>query len=331
MAPSDQRPYADLGPEVVLDAVDALGLTSDGRLLALNSYENRVYRVGLDDGRAVVAKFYRPGRWSNEAILEEHTFAVELRAAELSVIAPLAFGDSTLHEHRGYRYALFPNQGGHAPETDDADVLRQIGRTLGRLHQVGASARFRHRPQLTIERFGSEPVAWLTAHDWLPAHLRESFAAIAVQLLAEVERIWRLAGTFATLRLHGDCHPGNLLWRDGQAHFVDLDDALTGPAIQDLWMLLAGDEDDQRRQLDALLEGYALFRDLDPMELRLIEPLRTLRLLHYHAWIARRWHDPAFPPAFPWFVEERHWQSLIGQLQEQLALLRECDGLPWPP
>ncbi len=319
-----ETPFADLDPERLLDAVESLGLRCDGRILALNSYENRVFRIGLEDAAPLVAKFYRPGRWSDAAIGEEHAFSAELAAAGLSVVAPLSIADRTLHVHGGHRFALFPLQGGRAPEAGDRDVLRRLGQDLARLHAVGARGRFRHRPLLSIEAFGREPLACLLAGRWIPPELRENLRRVGGALLDAVERAFAAVGPLATLRLHGDCHLGNLLWRDERPHFVDFDDCLTGPAVQDLWMLLSGDEDDQREQREWLSEGYETFRDLDPSEWRLVEPLRALRLLHFNAWVARRWHDPAFPQAFPWFGEPRHWESLLGQLQEQWAVLREA-------
>lgn len=321
-------PYAGLGPDLVLDAVEAAGLECDGRLLTLNSYENRVYRVGLTDAGSVIVKFYRPGRWSDEAIIEEHRFTFELADAELDVCAPMRREGISLHRHLGFRYALFPSLGGRAPEPGDRDSLSLLGRTLARLHNVGAIARFEHRPRLDIDRYGREPVAYLLEHDWLPAHLITAFETLSGHVLTAIEQGWQRAGPVATLRVHGDCHLGNLLERDRRIVLVDLDDAVTAPAVQDLWMLLSGDEEEQRRQLGWLLEGYGLFRDFDPCELALIEPLRALRLLHYHGWIARRWHDPAFPAAFPWFSEHGHWERLIGQLHEQLAALQEPALLP---
>jgi Ser/Thr protein kinase RdoA (MazF antagonist) len=316
-------PFDGLLPDVIVAAVESLGLHGDGRVLALNSFENRVFRVGIEDAAPVVAKFYRPGRWSDAAIGEEHAFAAELKAAELSVVAPLGFAGATLHRHAGFRFALYPMQGGHAPEPGDKETLIHLGRALGRLHAVGAARAFVHRPALTVDRFGHDPVDYLLEGHWLPPELEENFVAIADALLEKVEAAFERAANVATLRLHGDCHPGNLLWRHDTAHFVDLDDALTGPAIQDLWMLLSGDAPARGRQLGWLLEGYEVFRPFDRAEVALIEPLRALRLVHYHAWIARRWDDPAFPAAFPWFASPRHWEGVLAQLQEQLAALDE--------
>lgn len=319
----DSAPYAGLTPDVVLTAVEAVGLRCDGRLLALNSYENRVYRVGLDDAAPVVAKFYRPGRWSDAGIQEEHDFATELAEAELDVAMPLRIDGATLHVHAGYRYALFPCLGGHAPEPGDRDTLKRLGRTLGRLHAIGARRAFAHRPSLDAKTLGRAPVAFLLDNDWLPSHLIEPFRALSAQLLDAVDALLTTYGGFQTTRLHGDCHLGNLLQNDTTIMLVDFDDAMTGPAIQDLWMIVAGGTDELRQQFGWLLEGYAVFYDFDPRELNLIEALRTMRLLHYNGWIARRWHDPAFPAAFPWFAENRHWETLIGQMHEQLAALRE--------
>ena len=316
-------PFEGLDPDRIIASVEALGLPCDGRVLALNSYENRVFRIGLEDAPPLVAKFYRPLRWSDQAILEEHAFSHELVAADLSVVAPLRINGETLHHADGFRYTLFPMQGGHAPEPGDRDTLRQIGRTLARLHVVGASRSFEHRLVQAIEWQAIEPVRYLLDAQWLPPSLEENFEAISNLLIDEIEDAWDRAGDFAMLRLHGDCHPGNVLWRDGGAHFVDLDDAMTGPAMQDLWMLFSGDRAAQSQQLGWLLEGYEVFRPFDRRELHLIEALRAMRLLHYHAWIARRWHDPAFPAAFPWFDSPRHWEGVITQLQEQLSTLRE--------
>ncbi|WP_376693183.1 serine/threonine protein kinase [Wenzhouxiangella sp. EGI_FJ10409] len=317
------RPYDDLGPEVVLDPVDALGLHSDGRLLALNSFENRVWQVGLEDEAPVVVKFYRPERWRDEAIEEEHSFSLELVDAGLSVVAPLSIGGQTLHRHAGFRFAVFPRRGGHAPEPAHEATLRVLGRTLGRMHAVGAASRFHYRPELTVAERGREPVDWLVDNQWLPAHLEDAFSTLSEHLLESIAAAFERAGSVRRIRLHGDCHPGNILWRDETAHFVDLDDCLTGPAVQDLWMLISGERIDREQQLGWLIEEYRRFHDFDPRELHLIEALRTLRMIYYQAWLARRWDDPAFPAAFPWFGEERHWENVIGQLREQLGEMAE--------
>lgn len=314
-------PYANLTPDTVLTAIESLGLECDGRLLALNSYENRVYRIGIEGRAPVVAKFYRPGRWSDAAIVEEHAFAIELADAEIDVVAPLQIDSMTLHQSAGYRFAIFPSIGGRAPEPGDRDTLRLLGRTLGRVHGVGVQGRFAHRARMDVAQFGRAPVAFLLDNDWLPGHLFTPFDVLVGRLLDRIESLWAGAGSVGNLRLHGDCHLGNILCRNDRVALVDFDDTLTGPAVQDLWMLLSGEGDDLRRQIDWLLEGYTVFRQFDPRELALIEPLRTLRILHHTAWIARRWDDPAFPAAFPWFAENRYWEMLIGQLHEQLAAL----------
>lgn len=312
-----------LSPDAVLDALDAAGLRGDGRLLALNSYENRVYQVGMEEGPPVVVKFYRPQRWSDAAIDEEHRFVAELHAQEIPVVPPMVIDGATLHRHQGFRFAVFPRQGGRSPELDAPGTLEWIGRFMGRIHAVGASRRFGERPALDAQSFGEQPRDWLQQQGLLPADLRESWSAISRQALDGVRRCYDRAGDVALIRLHGDCHPGNLLWTDGGPHFVDFDDSRTGPAIQDLWMLLSGERGDRVRQLSDLLAGYEDFRDFDPRELNLIEALRTLRLLHYSAWLAMRWEDPAFPAAFPWFGTVHYWQDRILELREQVALMDE--------
>jgi Ser/Thr protein kinase RdoA (MazF antagonist) len=316
------HPFEALRPERVLEAAEAAGLATDGRLLALNSYENRVWQIGLDEAQPVIAKFYRPGRWSDAAIVEEHRFSAELAASGLSVVAPLAIGGETLLQHSGFRYALFPRQGGHAPEPAHEDTLRAIGRALGRLHAVGRAGAFAHRPTVTIENLGVESRDWLLEHEWVPGHLEPAFTSLVDDLLAHAESAWQRAGAIASIRLHGDGHPGNILWRDGP-HFVDFDDCRTGPAVQDLWMLVSGERAEREQQWKWLLDDYAMFADFDPRELHLVEALRALRMIHYQAWLARRWDDPAFPAAFPWFADDRHWEGVIGQLRDQLSELQE--------
>ncbi|MDA1118071.1 MAG: serine/threonine protein kinase [Proteobacteria bacterium] len=316
-------PYAGLTPETVLDALDAVGLRGDGRLLALNSYENRVYQVWLEDGGSVVAKFYRPGRWSDGQILEEHALVQELAEREVPAVAPLAPGGRTLTEHAGFRFSVFPRRGGRTPELDRPDTLKWIGRFIGRIHAVGATRPFALRPALDAESFGREPRDWLLEHRFVPPDLLDAWRSVADLALASVAHCYERAGVARTLRLHGDCHAGNILWTDDGPHFVDFDDARSGPAVQDLWMLLSGDRAEMTRQLDDVLAGYEQFREFEPRELHLVEALRTLRLIHYSAWIARRWDDPAFPAAFPWFNTQRYWQDRILELREQVALMDE--------
>jgi len=318
-----ETPYANLVPEFLLNAIESVGIRCDGRLLQLNSYENRVYQVGLEDGSQLVAKFYRPGRWTDEAILEEHAFTLELQDSEVPIVPPISFNDSTLHYWEGYRFALFLKQGGRPPELESEETLEWLGRFLGRIHAIGELSNFEHRPSIDIESFGTEPRDFLVAGDWLPLELRTAWIAIADQALDGIKQAYQRAGNVSLLRLHGDCHSGNVLWTDDGPHFVDFDDSRSGPAIQDIWMLISGGEEYSRGQLNALLRGYETFREFDDRELHLIEALRTLRLIHYSAWIARRWHDPAFPAAFPWFGSVRYWQDRILELREQVGLMQE--------
>ncbi len=335
---ADDHPYDRLTPDVVLDALSSVGLWADGRLSALGSYENRVYQAGLDapvEGHAqVVVKFYRPGRWTDDQILEEHAFAAELAAAEVPMVAPLALDGRTLHESGGFRFAVSPRRGGRRPELEDLDVLEWIGRFLARLHTVGASAPFAHRPALDACSFLREPRQWLLEHEAVAPEVRAAWTRACDEALSLIEAHAVLLGEdhpggIARLRLHGDCHPGNILWTPEDQpgagpHFVDLDDARTGPAVQDLWMLLSGERAQRNRQLGALLDGYEQVRDFDRRELALIEPLRTLRLIHYSAWIARRWDDPSFPHNFPWFGTRDYWQGQVDMLTEQIEAMQEA-------
>jgi Ser/Thr protein kinase RdoA (MazF antagonist) len=317
------HPYSTLTPDTVVAAVEALGHVPDGRVLALNSYENRVYQVGRDAAEPVVAKFYRPGRWSTPAILEEHGFALELERAELPVVAPQVHGGRTLFEIGGFRYAVYRRQGGYWPELGSRDDRVMMGRCLARIHAIGRTRPFRHRPRLDWRTMGRETADFLLGDGWIPPHLEPAYVSLVEDVLAVVEQRFAAATPYRTLRLHGDCHPGNVLWTEAGPHFVDLDDCQTGPAIQDLWMLLSGDEQERAGQLRDLLDGYRDFQDLDYGELALIEPLRTLRMMHYAAWLARRWDDPAFPRAFPWFGEARYWEQHVLDLREQLAAMAE--------
>ena len=314
----DLHPYSRLTPDVVLDAIGAAGLRPDGRLLSLNSYENRVYQVWLEDNTAVVAKFYRPERWSDAQIDEEHDFARELAEREIPVVAP----SQSLH-FADFRIAIYPRRGGRTPELGDPKTLEWIGRFIARIHAVGSSKRFAYRPALNIDLFGHEPRAFLLEHKFVPPELLPAWEAVTAQALEAVALCYQRAGAVKTIRLHGDCHPGNILWTDDGPHFVDLDDARMGPAIQDLWMLLSGDRSAMGVQFRHVLNGYGEFAEFDGRERHLIEALRTLRLIHYSAWIARRWDDAAFPAAFPWFNTQRYWQDRILELREQIALMDE--------
>lgn len=316
-------PYSGLTPDCVLDALDSVGVRGDGRLLALNSYENRVYQVYRDDAPPVVVKFYRPARWTNAQILEEHALVAELDAAEVPAVAADVIDGTTLHTFGGFRFAVFPRHGGRAPELEQRPTLVQLGRYIGRIHVVGAARRFAVRPELTIEAFGDESRAYLLEHGFVPDDLRAAWMGIVDLALTAIRRGFDGARV-GTLRLHGDCHAANVLWTDDGPHFVDFDDARSGPAVQDIWMLLAGERAQMEWQLAAVLEGYESFRAFDRRELALIEALRTLRLLHYSAWLARRWDDPAFPAAFPWFNTQRYWQDRILELREQVALMDEA-------
>ena len=315
------HPFSSLNPDLVLDAVESTGLPCDGRLLALNSYENRVYQVGIEEAEPVVVKFYRPARWSREQILEEHSFLQELAEAELPVVAPLVTNGLTLHNCEPVLFAVFPRKGGRLPDLD-LDTLQSVGRTLGQLHSIGARSRFQHRPRLTVAGHGVASRRFLLDNDFIPDELRPAYETLTRDLLARIAQVWRMCDNGPLLRLHGDCHAGNILWREGPL-LVDFDDCLTGPAIQDLWMLLSGERDQRQAQLAELIDGYEMFYDFNPAELQLVEALRTLRLMHYSAWLARRWDDPAFPRAFPWFNTPRYWSEQILALREQLAALDE--------
>ncbi len=319
MKSAGDTPYAALSPDAVLDAVEAAGFATDGRLLALASYENRVYQVGVEDGQPLVAKFYRPGRWSDAAIAEEHAFALELLEAELPVVAPLVLGGATLFEHAGYRYALYPRRGGRAPELESADHLAWMGRLLARMHGIGARSRFHERGRIDTDTFIRDAARAVLASGLLPTRLETIYRSRTDALALAIDACFAEREPIARIRLHGDCHGGNVLWTDAGPHFVDLDDARMGPAVQDLWMLAQ-----TPRALDALLEGYAEFRDFDPRELALIEPLRLMRQIHWAGWVAARWHDPAFPRAFGHVGEARWWEQHLNDLGEAQALLDEA-------
>jgi len=334
LSPTSLHPYADLTPDVVLDALASVGLFGDGRLTALSSYENRVYQVHLDEPYlghpVVVVKFYRPQRWSLEQIQEEHDFAEELAAAEVPVVAPLRLQNNTVHQAGGFSFSVSPRRGGRAPELDDMEVLEWIGRFLGRIHTVGATRPFTVRPTLDLASFAQEPRDWLSQNRMIPLEVeRDWFDALDQAMTMIQEHLVITPKEEASrIRLHGDCHPGNILWTpadrpDAGPHFVDLDDARMGPAVQDLWMLLSGDRGQRTLQMSALLDGYEQVRDFDRRELSWIEPLRTLRLIHYSAWLARRWDDPIFPINFPWFGTPDYWRGQVLMLQEQMEQMQE--------
>jgi len=316
--------FSALQPDSVLGALEDLGFRCDGRLLTLNSYENRVYQVGIEDSGPVVAKFYRPSRWPDEAILEEHAFAAELAGLDIPVVAPIAIDGRTLHRQGPFRLSVSESHPGRAPELDDLDLLEQLGRLVARIHLHGETASFRHRPVLDAESYGRLSAEWLLEHDFIPEELRGVYEGLAEHLLEAVDACYERAGSTRGIRLHGDFHPGNVLVQGDRLHIVDLDDARTGPAVQDLWMFLSGGREEQTPQLATLLEGYQQFRSFDARELHLVEALRTLRIMHYAAWLGRRWEDPAFKRAFPWFDSRRYWDDHVLALREQLALMQEA-------
>ena len=319
-----EQQFANLTPDHILDAIENAGYECNGQLLALNSYENRVYRIGIEDERPVVAKFYRPGRWTNDSILEEHEFTQILSTSEIPVIAPFIdkHGHS-LHQHGHYRFSLYPNRGGRAPELDNPDQLEQLGRFIGRIHAAGAAKPYRYRPTIDLQSYAIAPREFLLTHQFIPPHLIAAYSSLTTDLIKQIEQSFSRAGKLNYIRLHGDFHPGNVLWTDDGPHIVDFDDARMGPAIQDLWMFISGDRDYSSARLADLLEGYTRFYDFNPAELHLVEALRTLRMIHYAAWLAQRWEDPAFPLAFPTFNTLQYWEDHILSLREQAAAMQE--------
>jgi len=318
-----QPDYTELTPETILAAVESLGYETSGRFLALNSYENRVYRCDLEEGGGIIAKFYRPGRWSDQAIHEEHAFAQELVEQEIPVVAPIVKDSVSLFRHQGYRFTLYPLRGGRWPDLETRDDLNWMGRFIARIHNVGRSSSFQHRHQIEINRMGNEPAAYLQQHGFIPGYLEQAYQTLVDDLLKEIQAAFDRCGHYQSIRLHGDCHRSNVLWTDDGPHFVDLDDCCNGPAIQDLWMLLSGERQEMTEQLCDLLEGYEEFATLELNELHLIEALRSLRMMHYAAWLAKRWSDPAFPMAFPWFNSTQYWEQHVLELREQLSRLHE--------
>jgi len=318
-----QPDYTELTPETILAAVESLGYESSGRFLALNSYENRVYRCDLEEGGGIIAKFYRPGRWSDQAIHEEHAFAQELVEQEIPVVAPIVKDSVSLFRHQGYRFTVYPLRGGRWPDLETRDDLNWMGRFIARIHNVGRTSSFQHRHQIEINRMGNEPAAYLQQHGFIPGYLEQAYQTLVDDLLKAIQAAFDRCGHYQSIRLHGDCHRSNVLWTDDGPHFVDLDDCCNGPAIQDLWMLLSGERQEMTEQLCDLLEGYEEFATLELNELHLIEALRSLRMMHYAAWLAKRWSDPAFPMAFPWFNSTQYWEQHVLELREQLSRLHE--------
>lgn len=320
---TESTPYSGLTPDVIIAALESCGFHPDGSMLALNSYENRVYQIGQENGPPLVAKFYRPRRWSDAAIQEEHDFSLALAAEEIPVVAPLRDGSgNTLHSYQSYRFSISPRQGGRWPDLDDPDDLMWVGRLMARIHQLGASHPFKHRSSLNPGEMGADSAGYLLANDFIPLELESNYRQITDELQKIINASFDAAGAYRQIRLHGDCHLGNILWTDNGPHFVDLDDCRNGPAIQDLWMLLSGEHNEMSMQLSYLREGYEMFRPLNPSEIQLIEPLRTLRMIHYAAWLARRWSDPAFPAAFPWFNTTQYWQDHIATLAQQAVAMK---------
>jgi Ser/Thr protein kinase RdoA (MazF antagonist) len=319
----NKQPFYELKPNTVIDAVESIGYLSDGRIMALNSYENRVYQVGIDESEPLIAKFYRPQRWTDEQIGEEHRFMAQLVEQDLSVVAPIKSDTGqTLFSYDDYRFSLFVRKGGRAPELEDPEHLFQLGNTLGRIHLAGQAEPFKHRPTLDIQSYGIDSTDFIS-RELIPASLKAAYDSLTSDLLREIDAAFKRAGDVVYQRVHGDCHGGNILWRDDMPHFVDFDDARMAPAIQDLWMLLTGDRHQQELQLGEVIDGYNEFASFNPRELHLVEALRTLRMMNYAAWIGRRWEDPAFPMSFPWFNTERYWGEHLLELKEQFAKLQE--------
>lgn len=320
---TNPHPFQTLTPDFIMQAIESQGYFCDGRILALNSYENRVYQIGIEDGVPLIAKFYRPDRWSNAQILEEHAFTDELAEQELPVVTPMknTAGES-LHNYESFSFSLFERKGGHAPELDYRDNLTILGRLLARIHLIGARAPFEHRPAITLQNYGIESVEFIS-ENIIPDNLSTAYNSLTRDLLQQLEQITDRVNKPRLIRVHGDCHAGNMLWRDEKPNFVDFDDSRMAPVIQDIWMLLSGSSEQQSQQLSKILEGYYEFNDFDLSELQLIEVFRTLRILHYSAWLARRWEDPAFPHSFPWFNTQRYWEEHILELREQFAALQE--------
>lgn len=320
--PAIEHDFAQLQPDTIIDAIEALGLDCDARIFPLNSYENRVYQIGIENKSPVIGKFYRPGRWTDEQILEEHRYTEQLAQLDIPVIAPVKFNGQSLIFHNQYRYALYPRHGGRAPELDDKNHLQSLGRFMGRIHAVGATEQFKFRPSININSYAVESSQFLLNNAFIPDYLTDAYQSLLADIIQLLTQRFNEVN-FSTIRLHGDCHPGNILWTDDGPHFVDFDDSRTGPSIQDLWMLLSGDFNAQNEQLNHILDGYFEFNEFNPIEARLVEPLRTLRIIYYASWLARRWQDPTFPINFPWFNTPNYWEQHILELREQFSFLQE--------
>lgn len=330
-APPDlSKDFASLDPSLIMDSVESLGLQCDARIFPLNSYENRVYQVGLEEGSAygqrLIGKYYRPNRWSDKQILEEHQFTEELMQLEIPVVAPLQFNGLSLHHFNDHRFALYPQRGGRTAELDNPEHLQWIGRFLGRIHLAGASSAFNYRPTISLQDFAINSSEFLLQNNFIPDYLLEAYQSLSSDIIQLLKQRYQTDG-FQTIRLHGDCHSSNILWTDKGPHFVDFDDCRSGPAIQDIWMLLSGDQQEQQQQLNHVLDGYFEFAELNQGELRLVEPLRSFRLMYYASWLAKRWSDPTFPLNFPWFNTTAYWEQHILELREQFALLQESEYL----
>lgn len=313
--------FSSLTPDLIIDGLESVGFSVDSGLLALNSYENRVYQFHDENMERYVTKFYRPQRWSDEQLREEHTFGFELDSAEIPVIAPLKIAGESLFTFKGYQFAVYPCRGGRIFEVDNLDQLEWMGRFVGRMHAVGAQKPFIHRPTFNTNEMLFEAREIIASAGYVPQTLHTSFFTILDLVIKEAQQQYKPSNA---IRLHGDCHAGNILWREGEGpHFVDLDDCRSGPAIQDLWMMLSGDRQQQLLQLDTILSGYEEFFTFENQQLNLIESLRTMRVVNYMAWLCKRWSDPAFPRNFPWFQEEKYWEQQILMLKEQMSALQQ--------
>jgi Ser/Thr protein kinase RdoA (MazF antagonist) len=315
--------FSALTPDLIIDGLESAGFTVDSGLLALNSYENRVYQFHDEKSVKYVTKFYRPQRWQLDKIYEEHQFSFELAAQELPIVAPLKINDKSLFEYQGYYFTVFPCRGGRIFEVDNLDQLEWMGRFIGRIHAVSSQANFQYRPSFNTDELLLQARETILRSQYVPRGLLTAFTTILDQVIAVAIEQYLPAKNMTQIRLHGDCHAGNILWRDEGPHFVDLDDCRTGPAIQDLWMMLSGDRQQQLLQLDTLLMGYDEFFTFETDQLILIESLRTMRLVNYMAWLCKRWQDPAFPQSFPWFNTEKYWEQQILMLKEQMSALQQ--------